>query len=45
MPKDVGAWTAEDCALMLTDYQNETFEDVAGVARAEKRAGSAHGGD
>jgi|HubBroStandDraft_6_1064221.scaffolds.fasta_scaffold14443_5 hypothetical protein len=35
MTKDVGGWNAEDCALVLIDYQNEP--------RA-KRAGPAHGG-
>ncbi len=33
MTKDLGAWTAEDCALMLIDC----------VAEAGKRAASAHG--
>jgi hypothetical protein len=44
MPKDVGVWTAADCALVLAGYQNEMFEVVVGVAEAEKRAASAHGG-
>lgn len=36
MTKDVGVWTAEDCALLvLLDYQNEMFE----VIRSETPAG------
>jgi nicotinamidase-related amidase len=34
MTKDLGVWTAEDCALVLIDYQNEMFE----VIRSEPRA-------
>jgi hypothetical protein len=26
MPKNLGVWTADECALVLTDYQNEMFE-------------------
>jgi hypothetical protein len=26
--KDLGVWTAEDCALLLIDYQNEMFEVI-----------------
>ena len=33
MTKDLGVWTAEDCALVLIDYQNEMFE----VIRSERR--------
>jgi len=28
MTKDLGVWTADDCALVLIDYQNETFEVI-----------------
>jgi nicotinamidase-related amidase len=28
MTKDLGGWTAEDCALALIDYQNEMFEVI-----------------
>jgi nicotinamidase-related amidase len=28
MTKDPGVWTAEDCALVLIDYQNEMFEVI-----------------
>jgi hypothetical protein len=35
MTKDVGVWTAEDCAPVLLDYQNEMFE----VIRSETPAG------
>ncbi len=28
MTKDLGVWTAEDCALVLIDYQNEMFEVI-----------------
>ena len=28
MTKDLGVWTAEDCALLLIDYQNEMFEVI-----------------
>jgi hypothetical protein len=44
MPKDVGVWTAADCALVLAGYQNEMFEVVVSPAEAEKRSASAHGG-
>jgi hypothetical protein len=26
MTNDLGVWTADDCALVLIDYQNEMFE-------------------
>jgi hypothetical protein len=35
MTKDVGVWTAEDCALVLIDDQNEIF----GVIRAASAPG------
>ncbi len=28
MASDLGVWTADDCALVLIDYQNEMFEVV-----------------
>jgi nicotinamidase-related amidase len=28
MPDDLGVWTADDCALVLIDYQNEMFEVI-----------------
>jgi hypothetical protein len=28
MTKELGIWTAEDCALVLIDYQNEMFEVI-----------------
>jgi hypothetical protein len=28
MTKDLGVWTAEDCALVPIDYQNESFEVI-----------------
>lgn len=34
MTKDLGVWKAEDCALVLIDYQNEMFE----VIRSETSA-------
>jgi hypothetical protein len=27
-PNDLGVWTADDCALVLIDYQNEMFEVI-----------------
>jgi nicotinamidase-related amidase len=35
--KDLGVWTADDCALLLIDYQKEMFE----VIRSETSAGMA----
>ena len=34
MTKDLGVWTADDCALVLIDYQKEMFE----VIRSEPSA-------
>jgi nicotinamidase-related amidase len=34
MSNDLGVWKAEDCALLLIDYQNEMFE----VIRSEPSA-------
>jgi nicotinamidase-related amidase len=28
MTNDLGVWTADDCALVLIDYQNEMFEVI-----------------
>ncbi len=28
MRKDLGVWTADDCALVLIDYQKEMFEVI-----------------
>ncbi len=28
MTRGLGVWTAEDCALVLIDYQNEMFEVI-----------------
>jgi hypothetical protein len=28
MTNDLGVWTANDCALVLIDYQNEMFEVI-----------------
>jgi hypothetical protein len=35
MTKDLGVWTAEDCALVLIDYQNEMFEVIRSETRAD----------
>jgi nicotinamidase-related amidase len=35
MTKDLGVWTAEDCALVLIDYQNEMFEVIRSEAPAD----------
>jgi len=37
MTKDLGVWTAEDCALVLIDYQNEMFE-AASTQRSASRS-------
>jgi nicotinamidase-related amidase len=33
--KDLGVWTAEDCALVLIDYQNEMFEVIRSDTSAD----------
>ena len=33
--KDLGVWTADDCALLLIDYQNEMFEVIRSETNAE----------
>jgi nicotinamidase-related amidase len=35
MTRDLGVWTAEDCALVLIDYQNEMFEVIRSQTPAE----------
>ncbi len=33
--KDLGVWTADDCALVLIDYQNEMFEVIRSETNAD----------
>jgi NAD(P)-dependent dehydrogenase (short-subunit alcohol dehydrogenase family) len=35
MTNDLGVWTAEDCALVLIDYQNEMFEVIRSETPAD----------
>jgi nicotinamidase-related amidase len=35
MTKDLGVWTAADCALLLIDYQNEMFEVIRSETPAD----------
>src|ERR1700710_906000 len=35
MTKELGVWTADDCALLLIDYQNEMFEVIRSETSAE----------
>jgi hypothetical protein len=35
MTKELGVWTAEDCALVLIDYQNEMFEVIRSETNAD----------
>ncbi|HEY3713696.1 MAG TPA: isochorismatase family protein [Jatrophihabitantaceae bacterium] len=35
MANDLGVWTADDCALVLIDYQNEMFEVIRSETSAE----------
>jgi nicotinamidase-related amidase len=35
MTKDLGVWTADDCALVLIDYQQEMFEVIRSEASAD----------
>ena len=35
MTKDLGVWTAQDCALVLIDYQNEMFEVIRSETSAD----------
>ena len=34
MTNDLGVWTADDCALVLIDYQKEMFEVIRSDAGA-----------
>ena len=33
--KDLGVWKAEECALLLIDYQNEMFEVIRSETNAD----------
>ena len=35
MTRDLGVWTADDCALVLIDYQNEMFEVIRSETSAD----------
>ena len=35
MKKELGVWKAEDCALVLIDYQNEMFEVIRSETSAD----------
>src|SRR4051795_3123657 len=35
MNSDLGVWTADDCALVLIDYQNEMFEVIRSETAAD----------
>jgi nicotinamidase-related amidase len=35
MTRDLGVWTADDCALVLIDYQNEMFEVIRSETPAD----------
>ena len=35
MTRDLGVWTADDCALVLVDYQNEMFEVIRSETSAD----------
>ena len=35
MTKDLGVWKAEDCALVLIDYQREMFEVIRSETNAD----------
>jgi nicotinamidase-related amidase len=35
MNKDLGVWTADDCALLLVDYQHEMFEVIRSETNAD----------
>jgi nicotinamidase-related amidase len=35
MTKELGVWKAEDCALVLIDYQNEMFEVIRSETNAD----------
>src|SRR3954470_8649130 len=35
MTRDLGVWTADDCALVLIDYQKEMFEVIRSETSAD----------
>jgi len=35
MSNDLGVWKAEDCALLLIDYQKEMFEVIRSETNAD----------
>src|SRR5271168_5400712 len=35
LTKELGVWTADDCALVLIDYQNEMFEVIRSETSAD----------
>ena len=35
MTKDLGVWTADECALVLIDYQKEMFEVIRSETSAD----------
>src|SRR5258705_12347784 len=35
MTRELGVWKAEDCALILIDYQNEMFEVIRSETNAD----------
>jgi len=41
---DLGVWKAEDCALLLIDYQNEMFEVIRSETPADVVELHAHAG-
>ena len=40
MANDLGVWTAQDCALVLIDYQNEMFGSSGRRRPGDKGGGS-----
>jgi hypothetical protein len=40
MTNDLGVWTANDCALVLIDYQNEMFEVIRSETPTDLAASS-----
>ena len=41
MARELGVWKAEDCALVLIDYQHEMFEVIRSETNADMTAPSA----
>jgi hypothetical protein len=37
MTKDLGVWKAENCALVLIDYQRQMFEVIRSETNADMR--------